>query len=200
MAPRKPKRAKAEPQSNRGGANEVVAQGAASSEANIENEGFPLEREYHTDESDSDAYSEDANTVPRHAPPYLPAHLLEFTSTSESFAPPRLSVPYDELTKQQRRNIRKRKWNTEQNKLRKLKAEAQANGVLAAGKAAQIKRNVLPKSNRVRSGRVGKKRKPERVEVSGRQRILEQRKRRLEQLGQVVPAEKVKKVKNRAKT
>ncbi|KAK0861201.1 hypothetical protein LTS02_007950 [Friedmanniomyces endolithicus] len=116
---------------------------------------------------------DDANPSPADAGPYLPAHLLKTPLPSTPQLQP---TPFAQLSRKQKkgqrrtnRQLKKRQWD-------QLRADAQASGVLEAGKAAQVKRGVLRESDRVRSGRVGKKRKVG-MEVSGRERMLEERKR-----------------------
>ncbi|KAK1068330.1 hypothetical protein LTR33_011162 [Friedmanniomyces endolithicus] len=103
---------------------------------------------------------DDANPSPADAGPYLPAHLLKtpLPSTPQlqptSFA--QLSRKQKKGQRRTNRQLKKRQWD-------QLRADAQASGV---------KRGVLRESDRVRSGRVGKKRKVG-MEVSGRERMLE---------------------------
>ena len=119
--------------------------------------------------------SEEDNADPSStkAGPYLPAHLLKAPLPSSPQVQP---TPAKDLSRKQKkgqprtnRQLKKQQWD-------QLRADAQANGVLEAGKATQVKRGVLRESDRVRSGRVGKKRKAG-VELSGRERMLEERKR-----------------------
>ncbi|KAK0254620.1 hypothetical protein B0A54_13613 [Friedmanniomyces endolithicus] len=143
-------------------------------------------QDYHTEASDgSVSPSHEPMTTSAHQPeddadpspikpgPYLPAHLLKAPLPSSPQVQP---TPGKDLSRKQKkaqrrtnRQLKKRQWD-------QLRADAQANGVLEAGKAAQVKWGVLRESDRVRSGRVGKKRKVGR-EVSGREMMLEERKR-----------------------
>ncbi|TKA66615.1 hypothetical protein B0A55_08155 [Friedmanniomyces simplex] len=177
MGPRKPKRAKP-----------VVTVPEPQPEVHEMTES---EREYHTEASDASASEADEPVMASAQPaeaiegedgsesevmeegPYLPAHLLKAPVPSDLQVIP---TPWEELSRKQKqgqrrtnRQLKKRQWD-------QLRTDAEASGVLQAGKAAQVKRGVVMMSDRVRSGRVGKKSKV-RVEVSGRQRMLEERKR-----------------------
>ncbi|KAK3651663.1 hypothetical protein LTR56_005471 [Elasticomyces elasticus] len=166
-----------------------------------------LEQEYHTDDSsaaeeasiaqpadvalededDSDD-SEDGAIDPA---PYLPEHLLKAPTTLDPSVP---YTPHKRLEYYQR----KRQRREERRELERLRTDAEANGVLAAGRAAQIKRSIALKTDRVRQGRIGKKSKAK-VEVSGRQAMLDERKR-LRSSSQSVPQPSKKRKRNVKKT
>ena len=70
--------------------------------------------------------------------------------------------------------------------MRELRSEAQKNGVLDAGKMAQLKRGMRP-AERVAGGRVAKRKrrtgKQAKPEMSGRQKLVEQRSRETRKRG-----------------
>jgi len=151
-----------------------------------------LEQEYHTEDSEEndlelpaegavddgdvteDGDSED-EVDDRPAAPYLPEHLLK-----APIGPPpsTLRVTLPENMNRKQRQDKKRTIKSRQRRVkRRIQRKLEGTGVLEAGIAAQIKRGIVPvpKRDRVQSGRVGKKSK--KVEVSGRQQLLEARKR-----------------------
>ncbi|KAK5128976.1 hypothetical protein LTR85_000309 [Meristemomyces frigidus] len=129
-----------------------------------------LEEEYHTEESSDEGADEDA---PLRAAPYLPAHLLDPLPSPAQSAEQAVSIPWAQMTRSQKQAERSRRKRAYE----KLRRDTTGSGVLQAGKAAQVKRGVVPGKDRVKSGRVGKKSK---VQVSGRQQLLEERKRMVE--------------------
>ncbi|KAK3654454.1 hypothetical protein LTR56_004084 [Elasticomyces elasticus] len=154
-----------------------------------------LEQEYHTDNSsaaeeasmtqirtavapEDDDDSDDSEDEATEPAPYLPEHLLKAPTTLDSSVP---YTPHKRLEYYQRKKQRRE----ERRELERLRTDAEANGVLAAGRAAQIKRSIALKIDRVRQGRISKKTKAK-VEVSGRQAMLDERKR-LRSSSQSVP-------------
>ena len=142
-----------------------------------------MEQEYHTEESDEDSdvkESDSEQEIPNTTAPLLPKELLKpLPSPAYSLQQP-INIPWEQMTKQQKatqrnsnRKAKKRVWD-------KLRKDTQGTGVLEAGKLAQLKRGIAPRKDKVKSGRVTKQRnvKPQ---VSGRQQLLEQRKRAVEQ-------------------
>lgn len=145
------------------------------------------EQEYHT--SDSEDQSEDASAddddedeevendqdpaLPPTAPLLPPEILKPLPSPAQSLA----DIPWERLTRKQKHARRNRSRKTKKAALEELRNGAEGTGVLEAGTVAQLKRGVTSASptNKVRSGRVGKKGKRE--VVSGRHRLLEERKR-----------------------
>ncbi|KAK5727792.1 hypothetical protein LTR17_012450 [Elasticomyces elasticus] len=138
-----------------------------------------LEQEYHTDDSsaaeeatvapEDEDDSDDSDVDVTDPAPYLPEHLLKAPTTLDSSVP---YTPHKRLEYYQRKRQRRQ----ERQELERLRTDAEANGVLAAGRAAQIKRSIALKNDRVRQGRISKKTKAK-VEVSGRQAMLDERKR-----------------------
>ncbi|KAK5684871.1 hypothetical protein LTS10_002946 [Elasticomyces elasticus] len=145
-----------------------------------------LGEEYHTDDSsaaeeasiaqpqaavalEDEDDSDDSDVDAMDPAPYLPEHLLKAPTTLD------VAVPY---TPNRRLEYyqRKRQRREERRELERLRTDAEANGVLAAGRAAQIKRSIVLKTDRVRQGRISKKSKAK-LEVSGRQAMLDERKR-----------------------
>lgn len=139
------------------------------------------EPDYHTEPS-SDEDAEDINHSAQVAAPYLPPHLL--TSRPDPTQSVQQAIaPHDQLTRKQKAGQRNRSRQAKKRVWDRLRREAKGSGVLEAGRAAQIKRGVAPSTkNRVKSGRVEKVRKRE-VQASGRQQLLEQRKRAVRQMG-----------------
>ncbi|CAK4031114.1 Hypothetical predicted protein [Lecanosticta acicola] len=129
--------------------------------------------EYHTDPEDAD---EDESSGSN--PPLLSAELLK---SQPSEAPTTVKVPWDKLTRRQRKVLRDERGIS----MQELRAEALKNGVLEAGIAAQVKRGVRPAdkvagarvSKTRRSKRHEKKRRTRKPEMSGKQQILESRKK-----------------------
>lgn len=149
------------------------------------------EEEFHTEDSDASddnlgAASEeqegeedmsDLDALPDAAAvPPLPEHLLKHTSAQ----PPARSladVPWDRLTSKQKKARRNNSRKAKKRAYDELMKVARGTGVLEAGKAAQKQRGIAPvRKERVRNGRV-QKRGREKVEMSGKQRMIEQRKR-----------------------
>ncbi|WPH03538.1 Hypothetical protein R9X50_00641800 [Acrodontium crateriforme] len=160
-----------------------------------------FEEEFHTEESDNDSNENDlerdvANenevasgeedresdenehdeslSKSKSSAPLLPAHLLKST--------PKPATEYStssESATRERRALRPRSKQAKKQLLDQLRFDTKGTGVIEAGKAAQKKRNISPRSNkdRVRAGRIGKKSKaPPR---SGRQQLMDQRKAQL---------------------
>ncbi|KAH9827410.1 hypothetical protein Tdes44962_MAKER02856 [Teratosphaeria destructans] len=127
-----------------------------------------IEEEFHTDPEDESSDDDTIDAAKKSS--YLPAHLLNPSTTS---ATPRPHIPPEQLSKKQRR--RRRNEIT-----RDLRRATRGSGVLEAGEAAQVRRGVV-------GGRVekaGKKRKRARRakrrdevmgKVSGKQKFIEER-------------------------
>lgn len=117
--------------------------------------------------------------------PYLPAHILESTTADSNHAQFVLRIPREQMTsrekKRQRNSVRRAK-KREHDIIRRA---AENNGVLEAGSAAQSKRGIIPSRDKVKSGRVMKKQKT--PQVSGRQQVLDQRKRLVSATAQKMP-------------
>lgn len=148
------------------------------------------EEEFHTEDSDAsegglDAGAEqdeesdvDADGSAASGIPLLPESLLKQLPQRKPPAPSLAHIPWDQLTPKQKRARRNNSRKEKKREYDRLREEAQGTGVLEAGKAAQKKRGIVPavKRDRVKSGRVEKKGR-DKVRVSGRQQMIEQRKR-----------------------
>lgn len=150
------------------------------------------QEEYHTEESDGSDSAEpshvdeqtndddededgDVRSIPKTDVSLLPAHLLKALASPASTAAAPSFIPHDEMNRKekiverrQNRRAKKRKWD-------KLRAETAGTGVLEAGRAAQLKRGIVPNRAKVLTGRVGKKRALQ--PKSGRQMLVDSRKR-----------------------
>lgn len=167
-----------------------------------------VEEEFHTDESDASGLSDEAeqgsdedeendeddededDALPPGAP-LLPPELLEpLPSPAYSMANP-ISTPWEQMTPKQKKAQRSRSRQSKQRVWDRVKGDAKGSGVLEAGRVAQIKRGVVSRRDRVVSGRVGKKARPL---VSGRQLLLESRKRAVQEEGRELmrPAKRAK--------
>ncbi|KAK5738455.1 hypothetical protein LTR17_005983 [Elasticomyces elasticus] len=163
-----------------------------------------FEQEYHTDDSsaaeeasiaqpqaavalEDEDDSDDSDVDAMDPASYLPEHLLKAPTTLDSSVPytPNRRLEYYQRKRQRREE--RREWE-------RLRTDAEAN----AGRAAQSKRSIALKTDRVRQGRIGKKSKAK-VEVSGRQAMLDERKR-LRSSSQSVPQPSKKRKRNAKKT
>ena len=152
------------------------------------------EEEFHTASSqqsdkDDDNDSEVFDLAP--TTPLLPIEILKpLPSPVQSLE----VVPWDRLTRKQK--VARRNQSRQAKKLQweQLRRSTNGTAVLEAGKAAQLKRGVIPSKTKVRSGRVGKKTNAK-VRMSGRQQLVEDRKRLAGQRTGVVVAPSVKKSK-----
>ncbi|EMC92264.1 hypothetical protein BAUCODRAFT_151683 [Baudoinia panamericana UAMH 10762] len=131
--------------------------------------------EYHTEEEDDDDgdggdENELAPTMAqKDVAPYLPAHLLTAQPT-EPVREDALSEPWESMTRPQKRGRQARLRQRRKKQLKRLQDEAGANGVLEAGRLAQGRRGVASKASKSHA-------KDARPVLSGRQQMLEQRKR-----------------------
>ncbi|GAB1743534.1 hypothetical protein NU219Hw_g464t1 [Hortaea werneckii] len=168
----------------------VKASNASLENANSESDLDEAEEEFHTEGSDDDEDgedeeleeyhtegSEDDEDVAQDPKPFLPEHLL--TSTSEPAQRSLKNVPWEQLTANQRRN-QKEKARRARKRVAGRTQEAGHN-ISGASKVNRIaekveSRQAEPKTStsRVKKGRVEKSTRPI---VSGRQNILEARKR-----------------------
>lgn len=149
------------------------------------------EEEFHTEDSDgseadigAEAESENEdesdleNAVNAPGIPLLPSHLLKSQPKPVVSAPALASIPWDQLTAKQKKARRSNSRKMKKRTYDRLREETKGTGTLEAGKVAQVKRNVIPAVwRKVRSGRVEKKRGAEGVRASGRQAMVEERKR-----------------------
>lgn len=181
------------------------------SQADIED----MEQEYHTEESNASKFGQDdeqasdmegqvgeefpAKSEMVAEPPLLPAQLLKPLPSPAYSLWNHVSIPWDQMTRKQKkaerlrsRKAAKREWHTMQRDLERLQREAKDTGALEAGRIAQVKRGIVKARDKIKSGRVEKKTKPQ---VSGRQRLLQERKRLVELSGRELmrPPKKTKK-------
>lgn len=176
---------------------------ALSGSEEQEFEGGEAGPEYHTEDSasedvDDDMIEEDYAEAPGNArantnpgvPPYLPLHLLRTAADAGEAAPDTAAIPWEQMTRKQKRRQRKSRIRAKKGQWEELRQVAKGSGVLEAGKFAQAKRGVVPARDKVTRGMVEKrkmKRKPSEPRLSGRQQMLEQR-RRLRERNSNVPA------------
>lgn len=154
------------------------------------------EEEFHTEDSDAseadgaEAEDEDAESESESddipdgtGVPLLPESLLKHVPQS---APPLQSladVPWDKLTRKQKRARRNNSRKTKKREYDRLRDETKGTDVIKAGEVAQKKRGVVPaKKDKVVSGRVEKK-GGRRAKLSGRQKMVEERKRTIRMAG-----------------
>jgi len=154
--------------------------------------------EYHAEDSEDEDIEDDEQ--PQKAAPYLPEHLLR-PLPSPAQSGQAAHIPWEQLTRAQKATRRRKERHSKGRLLERLQRDAKGSGVLEAGKAAQARRGIVgtmtAARNKVKSGRVEKKAK---VAVSGRQRILENRKRVVQQgTGQMTRPAKKAKAKNGSK-
>ncbi|KAK3057376.1 hypothetical protein LTR09_001559 [Extremus antarcticus] len=167
----------------------------ATSDVVIKVDEEDIEQEYHTsDEDASGLEDDDPENVVAYRAPLLPAEVLK------PLPSPVLSlqdIPWERMTRKQKRAQRNQSRQAKKAVWDQLKEDASGTGVLEAGKVAQLKRGVGQPRKRVKSGRVQKSQTKPRV--SGRQQLIEQRKRvAAESEGGMRPA--AKKAKTTAKT
>lgn len=109
-------------------------------------------------------------------PPRLPMELLKAHNDRESVEPSGENR-LEGATNKQRRRMRKNEIRRKKKQWMRLQRDVKGTGVVKAGKAAQKTRGIMPSKSGVsgvKSGRVHKATKPA---ISGRQRLLEDRKR-----------------------
>lgn len=137
------------------------------SEASDQDE--PAEEEFHTDPEDASPSPEpQENSIP-----LLPTALLKSTPS----APSKL-LDWDKMSQRERKALRDELGVS----MKELRSEAQRNGVLDAGRMAQMKRGIRP-AEKVAGGRVVKRKRrgggagkgKAKAEKSGRQRLVEER-------------------------
>lgn len=142
-----------------------------------------VEPEYHTEESqeETDERENDSeHELLDNTAPLLPKELLKpLPSPAFSFQHAVL-IPREQMTREQKVAQRNRSRKSKKRVWDRLKRDSEGTGVLEAGKVAQWKRGIIARKDRVASGRVAKKAKVKQ-QVSGRQQLLEDRKRAVEQ-------------------
>lgn len=164
----------------------------------LQAEDFDAEEEYHTDPSEaSDPVSfsvkrdvkedgveeeeDDLESEEDNAPsvPLLPPELLNPILPSPAYSSRNVaSLPHEQMTRLQKKAERNRSRKTKKKMWEQRQRDAELKVVLKAGEAAQLRRGVRPSTDRVRKGRIAKKAK---VQSSGRQKLIEERKRQIGQ-------------------
>ena len=124
------------------------------------------------EESDSDS-DEDVGGVP-----LLPESVLKQATDSAQALQNIAGIPWEKLTRKQKKARRHNSRKAKKRDYDRLREQTKGSGVVEAGKVAQVKRGVapLPPRNKVAGGRVQKRGKAG-VQASGRQQMLEERKR-----------------------
>jgi hypothetical protein len=146
--------------------------------------GEEQEQEYHTStdsqaSSDNDEEEDDIEDDGQRPPsaPLLPPELLR-PLPSPAQSP--VVIPYSQMTRKQKRAQRNHSRQAKKAVWEQLREGSGGTGVLEAGQVAQLKRGVgVSESDgqrKVRSGRVEKKKKLK-PKFSGRQQLVEERKR-----------------------
>ena len=145
-----------------------------------------IEEEYHTEDSDvgsdsgQDNEAEEAeqdpseNALPSDAP-LLPLELLK-PLPSPAYSPHDTNIPWEQMTRKEKRRERQYSRRAKKQVWIDLKEKTNGTAVLEKGRVAQLKRGVKISKDRVRIGRVEK---PVRQQKSGRQQLLEQRRKLL---------------------
>lgn len=168
-----------------------------------------MEEAFHTEESDLSNASDrddgseleeydiaDLETQPSATdPPLLPAELLKPLPSPANSPRHAVSIPWSQMTRAQKKGQRRSSRQAKKREWDRLRREANETGVLQAGKAAQLKRGIKKARDKVKSGRIEKK---EKSKPSGRQQLLEQRKRLVEESNREL-MKPAKKAKTRAK-
>ena len=197
MVPRKPEDSSEQedqPSSDSGEDESASASSASEPMDGASDQHEELEQEYHTEESDEEDLDEDESgsehELAETSAPLLPKELLKPLPSPAYSLQQAVNIPREQMTRQQRvaqrnrsRKAKKRVWDA-------LRRDSQGTGVLEAGKVAQLKRGLLLQREKVKGGRVTKK--TQRVsQASGRQQLLEQRRRAVEQSkSQLLPSSK----------
>lgn len=144
------------------------------------------EEEFHTEDSENSEDVEDdggsdlEGDESASGVPLLPESLLKHIPQAAQSAPSLADVPWEKLSSKQKKARRNNSRKMKKRQYDRLRGEVKGTGVLEAGKAAQEKRGIPPaKKDKVRSARVEKKTR-EANSVSGRQKMLDNRKRAVE--------------------
>ncbi|KAK4632416.1 hypothetical protein CLAFUW4_02537 [Fulvia fulva] len=144
------------------------------------------EEEFHT--ASGDEGDDEDDHVP--SAPLLPASLLKSKPTSTSVP---VKISWNSLSRHQKKALRDEMGVS----MKELRTQVQGTGVIEAGRAAQLKRGILP-ADKVAGSRIAKKRKRKggqpKIESSGKQKLIEERKRRMLEnaRGSVLPVKKRK--------
>ncbi|KAK5116452.1 hypothetical protein LTR62_008000 [Meristemomyces frigidus] len=135
-----------------------------------------IEPEYHTDDDEEDDVDGGILLEEIDAKlPYLPAHLLKPEQKPIPTSEEVKDIPFEQMTRQQKLGSRRSSRQKKKRQYDRLQAGTTGSGVIEAGNAAQAKRGILAKSANKKTGRVSKKGKVIKPQVSGRQQMLEAR-------------------------
>lgn len=166
-----------------------------------------MEQEYHTEDSEdaeTDIQEIASNTeesrvhggranLPTNAP-LLPAELLKPLPSPAHSLWDGINIPWNQMTPEQKRAERlrsrraaKREWDAMQESMDSVQDAATQSGALDAGKMAQRRRTKSQPLSKTKSGRVTK---GTRLQISGRDRLLQTRKKLVERNSQTLKPSK----------
>lgn len=146
-----------------------------------------MEKEYHTEESDISDIEEDEqqqsdsnDSISAAEAPLLPPELLK-PLPSPAYSPWNdVSIPWAQMTRKQKqaerlrsRRAAKEDWDRMQRDLKRMEGQAGEHGARDAGMIAQLKREIAKVNDRRKRGRVEK---TSTIEISGREKLLKERK------------------------
>ena len=112
--------------------------------------------------------------------PLLPLELLKPLPSPAYSLHQSISIPREQMTREQKVAQRNRSRKAKKSVWDRLRQDSEGTGVLEAGKIAQLKRGIVSRVDKVRNGRIKKKAKVKQ-QGSGRQQLLEDRKRAVEE-------------------
>jgi hypothetical protein len=155
-----------------------------------------FEEEFHTSSGEDNSEDEDREEhLLESTTPLLPPEILKpLPSPAQSPA----DIPWGKLSRKEKRAERNRSRQAKKRVWDQLRESSKGTGVLEAGKAAQAKRGVGSGKDRVTTGRIEKK-SSHKPKTSGRQQLLEHRKRAAAQVLGVMEGGATKKAKTRPK-
>jgi hypothetical protein len=154
------------------------------------------EEEFHT--SSGEDNSEDGDRGEHLIEPTAPLLPPEILKPLPSPAQSPADIPWEKLSRKEKRAERNRSRQAKKRVWDQLRDDAKGTGVLEAGKAAQANRGVHSLKDRVTAGRIEKK-SSRRPKTSGRQQLLEHRKRAAAQSVGITESGARKKTKTRPK-
>ncbi|EME47161.1 hypothetical protein DOTSEDRAFT_69204 [Dothistroma septosporum NZE10] len=152
--------------------------------------GEDSEEEFHTASEDEEEPDDESETRVARSAPLLPAALLKSKSTTN---PVPVKISWDQLSRADKKALRDEMGVS----MKQLRTQVQGTGVLEAGRAAQVKRGILP-ADKVAGSRIARRKRKGRepkIEASGKQTLIEARKQRalLNARGSVQPVKKRRK-------
>jgi hypothetical protein len=131
----------------------------------------PMDEDYHTEDSEA---ATNAGLVASNSAPFLPAHLLEPDPDPKPATSASVATPWAKMSRKEKQNIRRSLRQDKKRMYENMREEAAVNGVVSAGLVAQQKRG-KDGHQRVQTGRITKKTAKPKIELSGRQKLLESR-------------------------